>query len=167
MTLNGAYDDENSFAKILRQEASAVRVYEDADVLAFMDLFPQSTGHVLVIPKIDRAQNILEIDGATLVKLCVAVQNIAKAIHKTLRPDGIMVAQFNGDAAGQTVYHFHFHVIPCWTGQPLKGHGHGQRADTDELRKLAQAIAAGLGSPPALLADGEPGGRAAGGGRPG
>ena len=66
MTLDGAYDDENSFAKILRQEASTVRVYEDADVLAFMDLFPQSTGHVLVIPTIDRAQNILEIDGATL-----------------------------------------------------------------------------------------------------
>jgi hypothetical protein len=90
------------------------------------------------------------------VKLCVAVQDIAKAIHKTLRPDGIMVAQFNGEAAGQTVYHFHFHVIPCWTGQPQKGHGHGQRADTAGLRKLAQAIAAGLGSPPARLADGEP-----------
>ena len=56
MTLNGAYDDENSFAKILRQEASVVRVHEDADVLAFMDLFPQSTGHLLVIPKIDRTQ---------------------------------------------------------------------------------------------------------------
>jgi histidine triad (HIT) family protein len=140
VTLNGAYDDENSFAKILRQEASAVRVYEDADVLAFMDLFPQSTGHVLVIPKIDRAQNILEIDGATLVTLCVAVQNIAKAIHKTLRPDGIMVAQFNGDAAGQTAYHFHFHVIPCWTGQPLKGHGHGETAGSSKGRGISSSM---------------------------
>jgi histidine triad (HIT) family protein len=160
MTLNGPYDDANPFAKILRQEASAVRVYEDADVLAFMDLFPQSTGHVLVIPKNGRAQNILDIDTATLVKLCVVVQKIAKAIREALRPHGIIVTEFNGEAAGQTVYHFHFHVIPCWTGQPLKGHAHGQRADTDELRKLAQAIAAGLGSPPTRSEDGAPGGRA-------
>jgi histidine triad (HIT) family protein len=64
MSLDGIYDDENAFAKILRQEAPAVRVYEDAGVLAFMDLFPQSTGHVLVIPKADTARNILDIDVA-------------------------------------------------------------------------------------------------------
>ena len=65
-------------------------------------------------------------------------------IRKALRPDGVIVAAFNGEAAGQTVYHLHFHVIPCWARQPFKGHGHGQKADAGQLHRLAQAISAGL-----------------------
>jgi histidine triad (HIT) family protein len=144
MSLDAIYDDANAFAKILRQEAPAIRVYEDSDVLAFMDLFPQSTGHVLLIPKANRARNIFDVDTATLAKLTVIVQKVAKAVRKALQPDGVIVAAFNGEAAGQTVFHLHFHVIPCWAGQPLKGHGHGQRADAGQLRGLAQAISAGL-----------------------
>jgi histidine triad (HIT) family protein len=74
----------------------------------------------------------------------VIVQKVAKAIRKALRPDGVIVAAFNGEVAGQTVYHLHFHVIPWWARQPLKGHGHGQKADAGQLHRLAQAISAGL-----------------------
>jgi histidine triad (HIT) family protein len=144
MSLDGVYDEANPFARILRGEAPAAKVYEDGDVLAFMDLFPQSTGHVLVIPKTSTARNILEVDAATLVTLTLAVQKVAKAARRALQPDGIIVVQFNGQPAGQTVYHLHFHVIPCWTGRPLKGHGHGQMAEAEELCRLAAKIAAAL-----------------------
>jgi histidine triad (HIT) family protein len=144
MSLDGTYDGANIFAKILRDEASAVRVYEEADVLAFMDLFPQSRGHVLVISKTSTARNILDVDAAVLMTLISAVQKVAKAVRTALQPDGLIVVQFNGEAAGQTVFHLHFHVIPIWAGQPLKGHGHGEMADADQLRRLAGKIAASL-----------------------
>jgi histidine triad (HIT) family protein len=144
MSLDGTYDGANIFAKILRDEASAVRVYEEADVLAFMDLFPQSRGHVLVISKTSTARNILDVDAAVLMTLISAVQKVAKAVRTALQPDGLIVVQFNGEAAGQTVFHLHFHVIPIWAGQPLKGHGHGEMADADQLRNLAGRIAASL-----------------------
>jgi histidine triad (HIT) family protein len=118
--------------------------YEEADVLAFMDLFPQSRGHVLVISKTSTARNILDVDAAVLMTLISAVQKVAKAVRTALQPDGLIVVQFSGEAAGQTVFHLHFHVIPTWAGQPLKGHGHGEMADADQLRRLAGKIAASL-----------------------
>jgi histidine triad (HIT) family protein len=144
MNIEGAYDDTNIFAKILRGEAPAVKLYEDGAVLAFMDLFPQSIGHVLVIPKQSRTRNILDVPPTVLADLMGIVQKIARAAHIALRPDGIIVGQFNGQAAGQTVDHLHFHVIPCWTGQPLKGHGQAQKADTGDLLRVAKKIAAAL-----------------------
>ena len=144
MSLEGEYRDDNIFAKIIRGEAPAVRVYEDPDVLSIMDLFPQSPGHLLVLPKRDRARNLLDADAVVLSKLIVVVQDLTEAVRRALQPDGIMVAQFNGEASGQTVYHLHFHVIPRWAGQPLKGHGHGQMADLAELRRQAEKIAAAL-----------------------
>jgi histidine triad (HIT) family protein len=144
MSLDGPYDPENIFARILRGEASAIPVYEDADTLAFMDLFPQSPGHVLVIPKRDEARTLLDAEAETLRRLIVVVQRVAAAVRVALLPDGVVVTQFNGRAAGQTVDHLHFHVIPCWQGRPLKGHGHGEMADADDLRRLARDIAAHL-----------------------
>jgi histidine triad (HIT) family protein len=144
MSLEGEYRDDNIFAKIIRSEAPAVRVYEDPDVLAIMDLFPQSPGHLLVLPKRDRARNLLDADAVILSKVIVVVQDLTEAVRRALKPDGIMVAQFNGEASGQTVYHLHFHIIPRWEGQPLKGHGHGQMADPVELRRQAEQIAAAL-----------------------
>ncbi len=144
MSLEGDYRDDNIFAKIIRGEAQAVRVYEDPDVLSIMDLFPQSPGHLLVLPKRVRARNLCDVDGVTLAKLIVVVQDLTAAVRRALQPDGVMVAQFNGAAAGQTVYHLHFHVIPRWEGQPLKGHGHGQMADLADLRRNAETISAAL-----------------------
>ena len=142
MSLDGPYDPGNIFAKIVRGEAPRILVHEDDDVLAFMDVFPQADGHVLVVPKASCARNILEMDAATLQKMIVAVQRIASAIRAALQPDGILVAQLNGMAAGQTVDHFHFHIIPCWSGQPIRGEGIREKADIDELLALATKIAA-------------------------
>jgi histidine triad (HIT) family protein len=74
----------------------------------------------------------------------VAVQRLTKAAVKALKPDGITVTQFNGEDAGQTIFHLHFHIIPRYAGVRLAGHGHGNRADMAELQALAKQIAAAL-----------------------
>jgi histidine triad (HIT) family protein len=139
--LDGTYEQDNIFAKILRGEMPAVRVYEDDHVFAFMDVFPQAKGHVLVIPKHSAARNILEEEPEKLSHLILGVQRVAKAVRAALNPDGVVVTQFNGAPAGQTVYHLHFHIIPRWDGVALGRHAEGM-ADTDELKTLAQQIAA-------------------------
>jgi histidine triad (HIT) family protein len=145
MSLDGAYDDANIFAKILRGEAPATKVYEDEHVLAFMDIFAQSRGHTLVISKESKARNLLEIEPEPLQQLILGVQRLTRAVRLALQPDGIMVGQFNGAAAGQSVFHLHFHIIPRWTGAPLTPHGQGGMADPAELAALAKEIAAKIG----------------------
>ncbi|MGX8271225.1 HIT family protein [Brevundimonas diminuta] len=144
MSLHGAYDPDNIFAKILRGDMPSVKVWEDDDVLAFMDVFPQSEGHVLVVSKTSTARNILEIEPETLAKLTAAVQRTARAVEKALKPEGLSLMQFNGDAGGQTVFHLHFHIVPRWADRPMKGHGHAPMADAEQLKTLAQKIAAAL-----------------------
>jgi len=143
MTLDAAYDADNVFAKIVRGELPAAKVFEDDDVVAFMDLFPQSKGHALVILKETEAVNILDVDPTRLQTLVVAVQKLARAVRKALSPDGVRVVQFNGAPAGQTVYHLHFHVIPIYEDAPLGRHGGGQ-ADPEELKALSEKIASAL-----------------------
>lgn len=135
MSLYGDYDSQNIFAKIIRGEMPCYKLYEDDDVLVFLDLFPQSFGHTLVIPKRAEARNILEIDADNLTRLTLAVQKVARVLVDELAPDGVQVTQFNGAPAGQTVYHIHVHVIPRFTEQNLQGHGSG-KADPVELEKL-------------------------------
>ena len=144
MSLHGAYDPDNIFAKILRGDMPSVKVWEDDDVLAFMDVFPQSEGHVLVVSKTSTARNILEIEPETLAKLTAAVQRTARAVEKALKPEGLSLMQFNGDAGGQTVFHLHFHIVPRWADRPMKGHGHAPMADAEHLKTLAAKIAAEL-----------------------
>ena len=142
MSLDGVYDPGNIFAKILRGEMPSVCVYQDEGILAFMDVFPQSRGHVLVIPKQSTARNLLEETPETLKVLIIGVQRVAEAVRKALNPDGITITQFNGSAAGQTVYHLHIHIIPRWDDAPLGRHGTGGMADMAELTILAELIAA-------------------------
>ena len=143
MSLDGAYDPDNIFAKIIRGEVPATKVFEDDDVLAFMDAFPQSKGHCLVISKTSRARNLLDVDPQVLSTMTAAVQRLARGVSAALKPDGIVVTQFNGAPAGQTVFHLHFHVIPRWEGVPLGRH-RGGMADAAELQALAETIAAAL-----------------------
>ena len=141
MSLDGTYDAGNIFAKILRGEMPAVRVYEDEHVLAFMDVFPQAKGHTLVIPKQSTARNFLEEAPEVVGPLMLGVQRVARAVRAALNPDGIMISQFNGAPAGQTVYHLHVHIIPRWDGVALGRHAEGM-ADTEELKALAAQISA-------------------------
>ena len=141
MSLDGAYDPDNVFARVLRGELPAAKVYETDEVLAFMDLFPQSRGHTLVISKASRARNLLDVDPKPLCGLMLGVQRVAQAVRAALRPDGIVVTQFNGASAGQTVFHLHVHVIPRWDGEALGRHAGGSAADPAELAELAAQIA--------------------------
>lgn len=145
MTLHAPYDPDNIFAKILRGDMPCVKVYEDEVALAFMDVFPQAEGHTLVIPKGVEARNLLDLPTDRLGAYMQRVQMVAKAVEAALSPDGIVVTQFNGKAAGQTVFHLHFHIIPRMAGEPLKGHGEGGMADMDDLKAVAEKISAKLG----------------------
>ncbi|HCK84095.1 MAG TPA: HIT family protein [Hyphomonadaceae bacterium] len=144
MSLHGSYDPNNLFAKMLRGEIPCAKVSEDDVALAFMDIFPQSRGHTLVVPKGVTARNFLDLPREKIGPYLERVQRVAIAVEKALKPDGVQIMQFNGAPAGQTVFHLHFHVIPRYEGVQLAGHGHGNKADAAELESLAKAIAAAL-----------------------
>lgn len=114
-----SYDQNNIFAKILRGEVPAHKVYEDAKAFAFLDIMPRAPGHTLVIPKAP-ARNILDIEPENLAHLIVTTQTIARAAMTAFSADGITVQQFNEPAGGQVVFHLHFHVIPRKIGIALK-----------------------------------------------
>ncbi len=144
MSIEGSYDSSNIFAKILRGEAPCVKIFEDDDVLAFMDIFPQSQGHCLVIPKNTTARNLTDFPTDKLGVCFAAVQKLTKAVIKALSCDGVIVTQFNGAPAGQTVFHLHVHVIPRYANLPLQPHNGGKPTDTAVLREQAARIAAAL-----------------------
>lgn len=144
MSLDGRYDTDNIFAKIIRGEIPSVKVFEDDKVLAFMDVFPQSRGHALVISKVSQARNLLEVEPDVLADLIAATQKLAQATVTALKPDGVVVTQFNGAPAGQTIFHLHFHVIPRYDGEALGRHGEGGMAKVEDLKALAEAISAAL-----------------------
>ena len=136
------YDTNNVFAKILRGELPSHRVYEDEHAIAVMDVMPQAEGHVLVIPKA-ASRNILDADPAVLAETIPVVQKIARAVQEAFDADGVFVCQFNEPAAGQTVFHLHFHIIPRHEGIPLRPHS-GTMADNSVLAANAEKIRAEL-----------------------
>ncbi|GAA5540907.1 MULTISPECIES: HIT family protein [Brucella/Ochrobactrum group] len=140
--MSATYDDNNIFAKILRGEIPSTRVYETDDVVAFMDVMPQGTGHTLVVPKAP-SRNLLDAKPEKLAVVIAAVQKIAQAVKKAFNADGVTVMQFNEPASGQTVYHLHFHVIPRFEGVALKPHT-GQMEDAAVLSANAEKIRAAL-----------------------
>jgi histidine triad (HIT) family protein len=137
-----AYDSNNIFAKILREEIPACRVYEDDATLAFMDVMPQSPGHTLVIPK-KPAENLFDLDIAAGTAVLSTAKLVARAVKEAFRADGIMLNQFNGTAAGQTVFYFHIHIVPRYEGVPLRAHT-GDMEDPEILEGQAAKIRAML-----------------------
>ena len=113
-----AYDTNNVFAKILRGDLPASKIYEDADTLAFMDIMPRCEGHALVIPK-GNVRNILDATPSQLAACIKTVQKVAQASTKAFNADGITLLQANEAAGGQVVFHLHFHVMPRWEGKSL------------------------------------------------
>lgn len=137
-----AYDPNNVFAKILRGEMPAQKVYETDKVLAFMDIMPRADGHVLVIPKA-AARNILDIHADDLADLSRAVQFVAKGVKRAMAADGLTIQQFNETAGGQVVFHIHVHVLPRWTGVALRPHT-GAMENAEVLAAHAATIRAAL-----------------------
>lgn len=137
-----AYDPDNIFAKILRGEIPCVKIFEDANVLSFMDVMPQVEGHTLVIPK-EKAEDMLDLSPEGATALILATQRIAKAVKKALQPPGLMLMQLNGRAAGQSVFHVHFHILPRFAGIDMKLHAR-EMADPKTLEPIAAKIRAAL-----------------------
>lgn len=140
-----AYDPNNIFAKILRGEIPSIKVYEDSDTVAIMDIMPQADGHVLVLPRAP-SRNLLDADPATFKPLYETVQIIARAVQQAFGAEGVLIKQFNEEAAGQTVFHLHIHVVPRKAGEALRPHG-GKTADQALLARHAEMIRQALNSP--------------------
>lgn len=128
-----SYDDNNPFARILRGDLPSIKIAETDATLAFMDVMPQSEGHVLVVPK-EAAAEIFELSDEATVACIRMTQRVAIAVRAALQPDGVFIGQFNGAAAGQTVAHVHFHVIPRWEGLPLRMHAREIAAQASSKR---------------------------------
>jgi histidine triad (HIT) family protein len=137
-----SYDDTNIFAKILRGEIPSQRVYEDDDVIAFMDVMPQANGHTLVVPKAP-SRNIFDAEPDVLAKTISVVQKLAVATKEAFDADGVTIMQFNEAPAGQSVFHLHFHVIPRQAGIMLKPHT-GEMEKPEILAANAEKIRAAL-----------------------
>jgi histidine triad (HIT) family protein len=133
-----AYDPNNLFAKILTGEIPCHKIYEDADTLAFLDIMPRSDGHALVITK-EKARDLFDISPQALASLMAVVQKLAPVIQEAMGADGVLIQQFNGAAAGQTVFHLHVHIIPRKDGEALKPHA-GKMADQAALAATAEKI---------------------------
>lgn len=136
------YDNDNIFAKILRGEIPSSKIYEDDHTLAFMDIMPRGKGHCLVIPKAP-CRNLLDASPETLGQVHAVVQKVARAAMKAFGADGITIQQFNEDAGGQEVYHYHVHVIPRFEG--VKTGPPGIMGDMDEIRENGGKLKAALG----------------------
>ena len=139
-----AYDTANVFAKILRGELPAAKVYEDAATLAFLDIMPRCEGHTLVIPKTP-ARNLLDASPEQLAACLATVQRIARAQLQAFGAKGITLQQFNEAAGGQEVFHLHFHVIPRWEGVKLGPHT-GTMEKPEVLEANAAKLKAALGA---------------------
>jgi histidine triad (HIT) family protein len=137
-----AYDSNNVFAKILRGELPCIKLAEDSHTLAIMDVMPQAEGHALVVCK-EAAETLLDVSPEGAAACIRMTQRIAKAAKQALEVPGLRVMQFTGSAAGQTVPHLHFHIIPVRAGQSLGMHAR-DLAPATELEAVAMRIRAAL-----------------------
>ncbi|QGM47574.1 HIT family protein [Methylocystis heyeri] len=137
-----AYDPQNIFARILRGDIPAHKIFEDDVALAIMDIMPRAEGHVLVIPKAP-ARGLLDVDAEILARLIKRVQHIARAAKEAFQADGLTLQQFNESAGGQVIFHLHFHILPRWDGVALRPPG--SMADNEKLKEQAEKIRAVLG----------------------
>ena len=137
-----AYDPNNIFARIVRGEIPCHKVYEDVDTLAFMDIMPQADGHTLVVPKV-AGEDLFTTPPESVAAAMRTVQKVAGAVKKAFGPPGVMIAQLNGSAAGQSVFHLHFHVIPRQGGKDLRIHA-AEAADHKLLAEHAARVRAAL-----------------------
>ena len=142
MQLTDAYDPQNIFAKILRDEMPSIRVFEDETTVAFMDIMPQAPGHVLVIPRV-AATNVLTLPAEDARAVMTTTHLLAPAVQKAMEAPGLMLAQLNGSAAGQTVPHYHMHILPRHDGLELEFHARAPE-DMAVLNETAEKIRAQL-----------------------
>ena len=137
------YSADNIFAKILAGDIPAVSIFENEVCIAIMDAFPQSKGHCLIVPRA-ASRNLLDADPRQLAATIPHLQRLAKATKQAMRADGLRIAQFNEEPAGQSVFHLHWHIIPVYEGATLSRHA-ANMADMEALKVQAELIKATLG----------------------
>lgn len=127
------------FCKIIAGEIPSFGLYEDDATYAFMDINPANDGHALVVPK-EHSKDILAISDDSIAHTVITAKKIAAAVERTLSPRGVNLVQCNGPAAGQSVFHFHMHVLPRREGDDLKLNWGLKPGDMDAIGKLADKI---------------------------
>ena len=133
------------FCQIIEGRAACAKVDEDATTFTFLDLFPVAEGHTLVVTK-SHFENLFEASPEELAGVIATSRRVADAIRETLAPDGLSVIQLNGAAAGQTVFHYHMHLMPRWRGQEFKLHSRvrGNEAALDAVAaRIAKVVKRG------------------------
>lgn len=131
--------DDCIFCKIANGEIPSATVYEDSVCRVILDVNPANKGHALVIPK-EHFDNIYSIDAETAAKIFTIATEVAKAQKAELNPDGLNILQNNGEAAGQTVFHFHMHLVPRYIKDNVTMTWIPGKADTEELSTLSKAL---------------------------
>lgn len=131
--------DNCLFCKIANGEIEAATIFEDKNFKVILDRFPGSKGHTLIIPK-EHIENIYDLDAETASKMFALTTMIAKGIKKELNCDGLNILQNNGKAAGQTVFHFHIHLIPRFRGDGMKFKWETIQYTEEELQEIADCI---------------------------
>jgi histidine triad (HIT) family protein len=132
-------DPDCIFCKIVAGELPAQIVAEDERTVTFMDISPATRGHALVVPR-RHARDLLEIEAEDLQATILAAQRLARRVHERLGADGVNLLNSRGEAAWQTVFHFHLHVIPRYAGDPLRLPWTPAPGDADEIAKAADAL---------------------------
>ncbi len=127
------------FCSIAAGEGPAEIIASDEHTVSFMDINPATRGHALVIPK-SHSADLLEISPEDLAHTTRAAQRLAERIKEMLEPDGINLLNCCGEAAWQTVFHFHIHVVPRWTDDPLELPWTPSEGDMDEIKRTAERI---------------------------
>jgi histidine triad (HIT) family protein len=135
-----AADPDCIFCKIAAGEIPATRVHEDERTIAFMDINPGTRGHLLVIPR-EHATDILEIADEDLAACARTAKLMATRVKERLHADGVNLLNSCGQAAWQTVFHFHIHVIPRYAGDPLRLPWHPAPGDREEIAAAAAELA--------------------------
>jgi histidine triad (HIT) family protein len=131
------------FCKIIAGEIPSFRLCEDSDTFAFMDINPANEGHALVIPR-EHGEDLYAISDGAIAATVITAKKVAAAVKRTLEPDGLNLVQCNGPAAGQSVFHFHMHVLPRRDGDDLGMNWGLEPGDMDAIGKLAERIRANL-----------------------
>ncbi|MFM2310724.1 MAG: hypothetical protein RLY87_2846 [Chloroflexota bacterium] len=128
------------FRRIVLGEIPSYKIYEDAETYAFLDISPASPGHTLVICKSESA-NVYELSDADLVATARTTQRVARVLRDVLQPDGINIVQNNGAAAGQTVFHYHVHLIPRWDNDGVFAFWQPQSLAKELMQELQNKLA--------------------------
>jgi histidine triad (HIT) family protein len=137
-----ASDQSCVFCRIVRGELPCHEVHRDDQTIAFMDISPVTDGHTLVVTR-EHFENLFEATPGALAGVMATAKRVAHAIRTVLAPEGLMVFQLNGVAAGQTVFHYHMHLMPRSAGEPLALHARTP-GDPARLAELAARFSAAL-----------------------